>query len=45
MLNLHPQILEKDGKRSFAVLTYEEFQEIQKTLADYEDLLALREAK
>ena len=45
MIALHPNILEKDGKKEFVVLPYEEFLKIQEELADYEDLRMLREAK
>ena len=45
MLKLHPEILEKNGKKLFAVLPYEEFLEMQSRLADAEDLLELRKAK
>ena len=45
MLTLHPNILEKDGKKAFAVLPYEEFQHLQEELEEYEDLKALRAAK
>lgn len=45
MLNLHPQFIEKDGKKEFVLLPYEEFLGIQEALADYEDLRLLREAK
>lgn len=45
MLTLHPNILEKDGKKEFAILPYEEFQKIQEELEDFEDLRILREAK
>ena len=45
MLTLHPNILEKDGKKAFAVLPYEEFQQLQEELADFEDLKDLRAAK
>ncbi|MEK7813508.1 MAG: type II toxin-antitoxin system Phd/YefM family antitoxin [Candidatus Desantisbacteria bacterium] len=45
MLGLHPNILEKDGKREFAILPYEEFAQIQEELIDYEDLKELRLAK
>lgn len=45
MLELHPQILEKDGRKTFAVLSYEEFLELQETLRNYEDLRLLRQAK
>ena len=45
MLTLHPNILERDGKKAFAVLPYEEFQNLQEELDEYEDLKDLREAK
>ena len=45
MLTLHPNILERDGKKAFAVLPYEEFENLQEELDDYEDLKDLREAK
>ena len=45
MIELHPKILEKDGKREFAVISYEELVRIQEDLDDYESLKALREAK
>nr|VFK77766.1 MAG: Antitoxin Phd_YefM, type II toxin-antitoxin system [Candidatus Kentron sp. SD] len=45
MLTLHPNILEKNGKKEFAVLPYEEFEQITMALADYEDLRDLRAAE
>lgn len=45
MLTLHPNILEKDGKKAFAVLPYEEFENLQEELDQYEDLKDLRAAK
>ncbi|MFH1881526.1 MAG: type II toxin-antitoxin system Phd/YefM family antitoxin [Planctomycetota bacterium] len=45
MITLHPEILEKDGKKQFAVIPYDEFLRIQQELDDYECLKALREAK
>lgn len=45
MIELHPNYLEKNGKKEFAILPYEEFIRIQEELADYEDLRMLREAK
>ncbi len=44
MIELHPKILEKNG-RQFVILTYEEFTAIEQALADAEDLAALRAAK
>jgi hypothetical protein len=45
MIELHPEILEKDGQPEFAVLPYEEFQAVRELLSDYEDLRDLRAAK
>ena len=45
MFELHPQILEKEVKREFVVLPYEEFLALQQVLADAQDLIDLREAK
>ena len=44
-MSIHPQIIEKDGIKEFAVLPYQEFLEIQQILEDFEDLQKLREAK
>ena len=45
MITVHPNILEKNGKKEFAVLPFEEFLQIQEELLDFEDLKDLREAK
>ena len=45
MIELHPEILKKNGKNAFVVLPYEEYEALQELLADYQDLLDLREAK
>lgn len=45
MIDLHPDILGKDGKKEFAVIPYEEFLQIQEELANYDDLRLLRDAK
>ena len=45
MLALHPNILEQEGKKQFAVLPYHEFLAIQEELQDFYDLKALRKAK
>lgn len=45
MIELHPRILEKQGKKEFAVLPYEEFERLTEELADYDDLKELRQAK
>ena len=39
------QIIEKNGRKEFAVLPYKEFLRMQQKIEDYEDLKALREAK
>ncbi len=44
-MTLHPQIIEKDGKKEFVILPYEEFISIKEELENYEDLKDLREAK
>ena len=45
MLTIHPNILERDGKRAFMVLPYEEFVMIREELEAYEDLKELCVAK
>ena len=45
MVTLHPSILERDGKKAFAVLPYEEFVKIEEELDDLEDIKDLRAAK
>lgn len=45
MIDLHPQILEQNGQKAFAVLPYDEFLRVAEMLDDYEDLRLLREAK
>ena len=42
---MKPVILEKDGKKEFVILSYEEFLKLQEIAEDYEALKALREAK
>ncbi len=44
-MDITHQILEKNGKKEFVILPYEEFLKIQKELDNYEDLCSLREAK
>ncbi len=44
-MELHAQIIKKNGKNEFVVLPYDEFQKIQEEIASYEDLRCLREAK
>ncbi len=45
MIRLHPNILEQNGKKQFAVIPYEEFLKVQEELSEYEDLKELRQAK
>ena len=46
MIELHPEILEKDGKKQFVILPYEEFAAIQEALADADpDRAASREER
>jgi hypothetical protein len=45
LLDLHPNYLEKDGKKEFVVLSIDEFAKIEDLLDDYEDLIDLRKAK
>lgn len=45
IMELHPQVIEKEGKKEFVVLPYEEFKALEETMHDYEDLRDLREAK
>lgn len=44
-MELHPKILEKDGKEEFVILPYEEFERIEQELSDYNDLRELRDAR
>jgi PHD/YefM family antitoxin component YafN of YafNO toxin-antitoxin module len=45
MVTIHPNVLERDGKKAFVVLPYEEFLMIEEELQEYEDLKELRAAK
>ena len=45
MIELHPQIITRNGKKEYAVLPYAEFMRLRDQLEDYEDLRSLREAK
>jgi len=44
-MTLHPQIIEKEGKKEFVVLPYEEFIELKEALEDFDDLKELRKEK
>ena len=45
MLQLHPEILRRNGIEQFAVLPYDEFLAVQELLEDLEDLRLIEEAK
>lgn len=45
MLELHPNILEFEGRKAFVVLPYAEYLEIEEQLQQLEDLMTLRRAK
>ena len=36
-MSIHPQIIEKEGKKEYVVLPYEEFLVIKELLEDFED--------
>jgi PHD/YefM family antitoxin component YafN of YafNO toxin-antitoxin module len=45
MVTIHPNVLERDGKKAFVILPYEEFVMMEEELQDFEDLKLLRTAK
>ncbi len=45
MIELHPQIIRRDGQEAFVVLTWEEFVELRDQLDDLLDVVELRQAK
>ena len=45
MIQLNPIFLEKGGKKEFAVLPFEEFEQIMEVLLDYQDIKDLRLTK
>ena len=44
-MELHPQIIEKEGKKEFVILPFGEYQALTELVSDYEDLRDLREEK
>ncbi len=44
-MTIHAQILKRNGKNEFAILSYKDFLNVQEILDNYEDLKALRSAK
>ena len=45
LINIHPNYIEKKGKKEFVIISVEEFEKITETLEDYEDLMDLRKIK
>ncbi len=45
MIDLHPEIVKKNGRNESVVLPYEEFIALQEWIADAEDLLEIEQAK
>lgn len=45
VLELHPSFIEREGKKEFAVLSYDEFMKVQAFIEDAQDLFTLRQAK
>ncbi len=44
-LELHPSFIEREGKREYAVLPYDEFEKLRLFIEDAQDLFAIRQAK
>jgi hypothetical protein len=44
MIELHPEVLKKNGVSEFVILPYDEFVALQRLLADAQDLTELRDA-
>jgi len=45
LIDIHPNYIEKKGKKEFVIISYDEFQRIKEQLIDYEDLIELRKVK
>ena len=45
LVDIHPNFIEKQGKKEYVVISIEEFEKIREVLADYEDLLELRKVR
>ena len=45
VFELHPSFIEREGKKEYAVLSYEEFEKVQAFIEDAADLFDLRRAK
>jgi PHD/YefM family antitoxin component YafN of YafNO toxin-antitoxin module len=44
MLELKPQIIKKNGRNEFVILTWEEFEAVREAIEDAEDLPILEQA-
>ena len=44
-MELHAEILKKNGRPEFAILPYDEYERLKELLENYEDLVDLRAAK
>ena len=44
-MKLHPQVIEKEGKKEFVILPFDEYLALTELMFDYEDLQDLRDAK
>lgn len=44
-MGINPQYIDKDGKKEFVILPYQEFLALNERLEDLEDLLELKKAK
>jgi len=44
-MTIHPQVIERQGKKEFVVLPYEEFLSIREALENFEDIKELRKEK
>jgi len=44
-MTFHPQVIEKEGKKEFIVLPYDEYLKIQEALEEWEDLKEIRKEK
>ena len=45
LVDIHPNYIEKKGKKEYVVIPIDEFNKIEETLNDYEDLIDLRKTK
>ncbi|MFV0337075.1 MAG: type II toxin-antitoxin system Phd/YefM family antitoxin [Chthoniobacterales bacterium] len=44
-MSIHPQVIEKEGKKEFVILPYEEFLQIQEALEDLDDIRIIRDER